>query len=371
MRNLASIQIIKSLSPIPNADAIEKAEVLGWEIVVKKNDFKVNDKIIFCEIDSILPELPCFEFLRSKKFRIKTCKLRRQISQGIVFPISTINHIEPNYDTSKLNIDDDVTDVLKIIKYDPEVELDPIETKQIKKSWLANKYSYLKWKLFKIERVKSGNFPSCVPKTDEVRVQKMGSSLAEKEGTAIYITEKCEGTSATFVYRKSGNWLAKLLGKDGIFQVCSRNRIVFNSQTGKSAPHFLIDIAEKYNIAAKLKTLNYNVAIQGEVIGPAIQGNIYKLEEKEFKLFSIFNIDKQEYLGLNEMLSLAASMGLDTVPMVLCNTKLINDVKYYVEYSKGKSHLNPKVLREGIVVRSMNENFSFKSISPEYLLKQD
>ena len=79
MRNLASIQVIKSLSPIPGADKIEKAEVLGWELVVKKDEFKVDDKVIYVEIDSILPELPPFEFMRSRKFRVRTIKLRSQL----------------------------------------------------------------------------------------------------------------------------------------------------------------------------------------------------------------------------------------------------------------------------------------------------
>jgi len=92
MRNLASIQKIKSLSPIEGADAIEKAEILGWELVVKKNEFNVGDFCVYCEVDSILPQLPMFEFLRSKKFRIRTAKFRGQISQGIAFPLSILEN---------------------------------------------------------------------------------------------------------------------------------------------------------------------------------------------------------------------------------------------------------------------------------------
>lgn len=369
MRELAYIQKIGSLSPIPGADAIEKAEVLGWELVVKKGEFHVGDLCVYCEIDSTLPELPCFEFLRARKFRIKTVKLRGQISQGIAFPLSILRQVDPEFSGS-LTIGRDVTQNLKITKYDPESALD-VEHNQVKKSWIERKYSFFKWKLFGLKPVKKGSFPSDIPKTDEVRVQKMASSIAERVGTMMYVTEKCEGTSATFVYRRGGNWLAKLMNADGIFQVCSRNRIVYNSQTGKEAPHHLRDIAAKYNIAAGLKKLNRNLAIQGEVIGPKIQGNIYQLEEPELRLFSMFDIDRQEYLNFFELVEIAQQLNIPVVPIVNNNMKLIDDVKYYVEYSKGKSQINPKILREGVVFRSKTDNFSFKSINPEYLLKQE
>src|ERR1700686_2198783 len=134
MRELAYVQTITSLTPIPNADNIEKAEVLGWEIVVRKNEFQVGDLVIYCEIDSVLPELPCFEFLRSRKFRIRTVRLRSQISQGIVFPLSILKEVDPSFKIDNLKVGQDVTDLLKITKYDPEASLDG-DNNQVKKSW--------------------------------------------------------------------------------------------------------------------------------------------------------------------------------------------------------------------------------------------
>jgi hypothetical protein len=369
MRELAYIQKISSLSPIPGADAIEKAEVLGWELVVKKGEFHVGDLCVYCEIDSILPELPCFEFLRARKFRIKTVKLRGQVSQGIAFPLSILRAVDPSFDGS-LTIGRDVTETLKITKYDPEAALE-VKHNQVKKPWYARKFNYLKWKLFGIKPVRKGNFPEDIPKTDETRVQKMATALEEREGHSVYITEKCEGTSSTFVYREGGNWLARLLNSNGSFQICSRNTTVFNSQTGKEAPHFLRDVAKKYDIHKKMKALGRSYAIQGEVIGPKIQGNIYQLPELELKVFSIFNLETQEYLSYYEMCNVADQLGLTTVPVLQINISLVNDVKYWVEYSKGTSRINPKILREGVVIRSMSDNFSFKSINPEYLLKQE
>ena len=370
MRELAYVQKIKSLSPIPGADAIEKAEVLGWELVVKKGDFQVGDLCVYCEIDSILPELPCFEFLRSKKFRIRTVKLRGQVSQGIALPLSLLKEVDSYLNINVLRVGNDVTDILKITKYDPEAELDD-QSGQVKKSWVANKWSFVKWKLFGIKPVKKDSFPSSVPKTDETRVQKMNSQLEKRIGEAVYITEKLEGSSATFVYRRNDNWLAKLFGKNYTFQICSRNRIVYDSQAGGDKNHYLYLLSEKLNILAALQKLNKNIAVQGESIGPKIQKNIYKLPEVDLKVFSIFDLDKQSYVPYNELLSLTEKLGLSMVPILNDGVYIIVDVKYYVELSKGKSLINPNVLREGIVIRTLDSQFSFKSINPEYLLKQE
>lgn len=368
MRELAYIQKIKTLTPIAGADKIECATVLGWELVVKKGDFKVGDLCVYCEIDSILPEYPCFEFLRSKHFRIKTIKLRSQISQGIAFPLSILNEVEPNFNLAQAKVGDDVTQVLKITKYDSELELD--EEEQVKKTWFQNKISYYKWKLFGFKKIKSGDFPNDVPKTDEIRVQKMSSALEDHQNELMYITEKCEGTSATFVYRKTGNWLAKMFGNGYIFQACSRNRIVYNSQNGKESPHHITRVAEKYNLLDGMKQMNRSLAIQGEVIGPKIQGNIYKLPELELRVFLIFDLDTQTYLSFKELQLITTQLGLSMVPVLETNHTLVNDTKYYVDLSKGVSQINSNSQREGIVIRSVSKNFSFKSINPEYLLQQ-
>lgn len=370
MRQLAYIEVIKELKPIPDADKIEVATILGWECVVKKGEFKVGDLCVYTEVDSILPEYPCFEFMRSKKFRVRTIRLRKQISQGIAFPLCIVSCVDPNFNPAKARVGDDLTDTLKITKYDPESLLDVPEPEQIKKSWLQRKYSYYKWKFLGIKPIKKGSFPSDVPKTDETRVQKMGPVLEDMVGHPVYITEKCEGTSATFVYRKTGNWLARLFGQDGVFQICSRNRIVYNSQKDGKCVHHLMTVAQSHNIQEKLKKLDRNIAVQGECIGPKIQGNIYRVPELEFRVFLMFDLDKQCYLPFDLMMDICQQLLLPMVPIVCEDAFVVNDIKYYVELSKGKSMINEKIDCEGIVVRSLTDNFSFKSINPEYLLKQ-
>ncbi|HEX9972761.1 MAG TPA: RNA ligase (ATP), partial [bacterium] len=142
MRKLATIQKIKNLEPIPEADKIEKATVLGWQLVVKKGDFKVGDHCVYCEIDSVLPEKPEYEFLRPRKFRIKTAKLRGQISQGIAFPIGAIKEL------ANVEIKEglDVTEIIGVQKYEPPPAV--MMSGQVK-----------------------GGFPGFIPKTDEMRIQ--------------------------------------------------------------------------------------------------------------------------------------------------------------------------------------------------------
>ena len=372
MRNLASIQTIIDLQPIPGADRIECATILGWEVVCKKGDFKVGDKVCYLEIDSIVPDLPCFEFLRPKKHRIRTCKLRGQISQGIAFPLSILQDVNPGltpFDLACLKVDQDVTTELKITKYDPDAGQDVLP-EQVKKSWIANRIQYLKWRLFGIKPVKRGTFPSFVPKTDETRVQNMSRSLERMEGHSVYFSEKIEGQSFSFISRRTGNWFSKLFGSDYQFLACSRNMTVFDSNEDSDYNHQSAQVAERYGIRAGLKRMNRNLAIQGELIGGRIQCNIYKLPELDFRVFLCYDIDKQQYLPYSEMVEVTRQLGLLTVPILDDAAVIKNDIRYYVELSKGKSKINPSVEREGCVVRSMTENFSFKSINPNYLLNQ-
>ena len=155
---LASIQTVNAVEPIPNADAIEKIRVLGWWVVVKKGEHRPGDKLVYCEIDSLLPERPEFEFLRREQlqagpdrrrpaqtilpagFRIKTVKLRGQVSQGICFPLSILPPGAPTEEGA------DVTDLLGVLKWEPPLPVG-----------MGGKVK--------------GQFPGFLPKTDETRVQ--------------------------------------------------------------------------------------------------------------------------------------------------------------------------------------------------------
>ncbi|MEM7537082.1 MAG: RNA ligase (ATP) [Chloroflexota bacterium] len=335
MRKLASIQTIKNLEPIEGADLIERATVLGWQLVVKKGEFAVGDLCIYCEIDSLMPEKPEFEFLRPRSFRIKTVKLRGQISQGIAFPLPTI----ANYDELDLNEGDDVTELLGVTKYEPPISI--------------NMKGQVK-----------GSFPSFMPKTDETRIQSVPDVLTrpENKGKVCYITEKMDGTSGTYY-----------LNNDE-FGVCSRNLELLDTEKNV---HWMVAHAE--DIEAKLRAVGRNLAIQGEVLGPGVQSNKYAFKTHKLMVFNMVDIDRYAYLDYAEFKALADEMGLTTVPILQDDYVLgQDDVQGLIQLSEARSVINPKVHREGIVVRPLVEapdpelgRLSFKVINPRFLLKYE
>jgi RNA ligase (TIGR02306 family) len=329
MRKLASIQRIRELHPVEGADAIEMARVLGWQLVVKKNEFKVGDLCVFCEIDSIMPDKPEFEFLRPRKMRIKTIKLRGQVSQGICFPLSFLPEgtpIEEGYD---------VTDLLGVTKFEPPIP-------------------------FCLEGKMKGRFPAFIPKTDETRVQVLTDILKDNQGEKCYITEKIDGTSVTYFI------------KDGDFGVCSRNLELY-----EDSENSFWKLARELDIENKLRSLNGNFALQGEVVGENIQSNTLKLKGQSVFFFNIFDIDKFQYFGFQEFKKTIQNLNLKTVPIISEEYILEADTDSLVDLSIGKSLINKDGWREGIVIRSLSEKklgverFSFKVINPNFLLKYD
>jgi RNA ligase (TIGR02306 family) len=347
-RKLASIQTVNAVEPIPNAGAIEKIRILGWWVVSKKGDHRPGDRIVYCEIDSLLPERPEFEFLRPSSFkparpdstlppgfRIKTVKLRGQVSQGICFPLSILPDGAPTGEGA------DVTDLLGIHKWEPPL---PVNMRG---------------------RVKGG-FPGFLPKTDETRVQVLESVLERHRGKTFYVTEKLDGTSFTAFLRQ------------GEFGICSRN--LWMDEADES--NVLARVAKGLKLEEKLRAarerLGHDVAIQAEVIGPGIQKNKYALPVVTLRVFNVLNVDAYRLLDHGAMLEALAEMGLEAVPQ-LCTVVLNHTVDQLVTMSEGTSVLNPQVQREGVVLRPLVEEqdedvggrLSFKAINPKFLLKYD
>jgi len=333
-RKLASIRKILDIQPIKNADMIEVATVDNWKVVVKKGDFKVNDLVIYFEIDSFLPIREEFEFLRkssykkladdSEGFRLRTIKLRSQISQGLIAPLSIL----PSGD---YNIGDDVTELLGVTKYDPPL---PAE----------------------LNGIAIGNFPSFIQKTDEERIQNLTEKYEELKNYKYFASEKMDGTSSTF-----------FLNSDE-FGICSRNfQLIFNPDNTFGR------IVTSNNLEEKLRKFGKNIAIQGEIVGEGIQSNKYKLKGQKFLVYNIFNIDKFEYVSKEKMLKICKDFDLETVPTIFENFTLPETIDELLEIANDFSKLNPNTIREGLVWVSIdsNERFSFKTISNKFLLEYE
>ena len=329
MRKLATIQRIKALEPIPNADAIQKATVLGWQLVTKKGEFNVGDWCVYCEIDSLLPDKPEFEFLKPRGMRIRTVRLRGQISQGICFPPDILPAGVP------LEEGWDVTDALGIQKYEPPVPAS-------------------------LSGVAKGPFPGFIPKTDETRVQVLQGLLDKYAAEPCYVSEKLDGSSVTYYLKEGG------------FGVCSRNLDLLETPENS-----LWKVARALDVEAKLLTLGRNFALQGEIIGEGIQGNKYALRGQTVCFFNAFDVDAYRYLDYADFTACLNGLGLPVVPVLDAAFPLNNDINALVEFSKRKSTLNPAVWAEGVVIRPLRERqdalgrVSFKAINPEFLLKYE
>jgi RNA ligase (TIGR02306 family) len=347
MRKLASIKKIDKLQPIEGADRIELAVVGGWKVVVAKDvGHQVGDKVVYCEIDSFLPIEPEFEFLRKSSykklvdgtegFRLRTIKLKNQVSQGLILPLNDAINVMKRKNGEvyheMLEEGKDISELLGIIKYEPPIP--------------ANLSGEIK-----------GLFPGFIAKTDEERVQNLTNEIEEwkKEKISFYITEKLDGSSATFYF------------KDGEFGVCSRNLELKETENNT-----FWKVARELKLEEKLRELGRNIAIQGELIGEGIQKNPYKIKGQTVKFFNVFDIDKYEKISRDEFLDIIVyKMGLDTVPINMLDMSLVHNVTELLEMADGPSILNQNTQREGFVIRSLDNKISFKVISNSFLLKNE
>jgi len=340
-RKLATVRRIKEILPIEGADRIELAVVDGWKVVVAKDvQHKVGDLVIYCEIDSFLPIREEFEFLRKSSykkmgdqegFRLRTTKMKGQISQGLILPISVLNPPDTNIYVQPFE-GLDVTEMLDIVKYEPPIPAN-----------LAGKVK--------------GLFPSFLTKSDEERVQNIAveySALCFQSKHQFYVTEKLDGSSATFYL------------KNGVFGVCSRNLELLETENNS-----FWKVARELKLEENLRALGKNICLQGELIGEGIQGNPYGIKGQTVRFFSVYQIDSRTRLGIKDLEDICFMIGLQTVPILESNFLLPNTIEEMLQYAEGKSALNPKTEREGVVVRSLDGTISFKAISNKFLLKNE
>jgi RNA ligase (TIGR02306 family) len=330
MRALATIARIDAIREHRNAYRLELATIRGWQVVVEKGIFKEGDLVVYCEIDSILPEREEFEFMRHRNFRVKTIKLRGELSQGICFPLSILPEYVP-YDTSWMD-GDDVTDELDIVKY--EIPQPAVLAGDAK-----------------------GVFPSFIPKTDSERIQNHPWILDEYRELEWVVTEKLDGTSCTVYWQ------------DGELHVCSRNLEL------KDGPNVYWRVAKWLDLEDKLRDLN--LALQGEIIGPGIQGNRYQRSELEFRCFDIWDMDEGYYIPHRKVMNFCCDCGILTVPMVYEPRTIPETLSELLQIADGRSLLN-HCQREGLVWKPVTEQhdsrigrLQFKAISNRFLLKHE
>ena len=362
-RKLASVQKIKAIKPIEGADRIEIVQVLNWDCVTSKGEYQVGDMVIYFEIDSLLPDIPAFEFLKGSswsqklnKYKIRTHKFRGQISQGLVIPIRQLTEIYNQINKSALSsIDydegDDLTALLKIEKYEPPVSNGPLGD-------IINHEWY-------------------VPKTDEERIQVCAENVLpeymKSEQGDWYTSVKLDGTSCT----------AGLF--EDAFLIGGRNQWYKDD-------NMYTTTVRKYITEEKLRayqeTTGMYVVFQGELCGPGIQCNRLGLKEKDWFIFNVFTsdtgkMDSYTKCDLLNMLNICEYFGLKTVPLIPFEAKFdfkaednidktVEDLLNYVDNFKYRTFFDdasPNQIAEGAVFRMNDMSYSFKVISNKFLLK--
>ena len=347
-RQMVTLQVIEALKPIEGADRIELAQVLGWQVVVKKGEFQVGDPCLWFEIDSFLPLDPRFEFLAKTRrtwnghegYRLKTVKLRGQISQGLALPQGEFaQEIKVSQETGK-----PLQDCLGVLKWEPEEDNSTGAREQ---------------------RGRVSTFPSFIPKTDQTRAQAIWNKIdreAEYEATV-----KLDGSSIT-VYKHQGE-----------IGVCSRNQKLDASDPENADNQFIRAARESGLVAALEAYPEDDLAPQGELVGPGIQKNRGNHEQVQIHIYDIYSIKQGRYLTPGErmevwhkllMLVPQGLKGFYHVPTVrLGACPELETLERALAWADAQRVNGQQA--EGLVFKRLDGLGSFKVISNLYLVKHD
>lgn len=383
-RALAYIVTVDEVRPIPGYDRVEHARTNGWWCIIRLGELKVGEKAVYFEVDSKVPETDeRFAFLEAKHYKIKTQKMCKVFSQGLLLPVTMFPELEG------LEVGTDVTDILKVtyaVVEDNARKSNHSANKGDKYKAMAARHQKLFQKplirkmmkteigrkvlffFFGRKKDKPLGFPTHFPfvhKTDEERCENIPWVLGYKH--PLVVTEKLDGTSSTYILERKGRRRFE-------FYVLSRNvRQRTIDQKCYHDKNIYWDMALKYDIETRLKQyllenpkLKY-VCIQGESVG-SVQGNPLKLNEDDLYVFNFIRSDVGRLPSIDAE-KIIVGFGMKFVPILDDKYYVPEDMEEFKQYATAKSVVNPDVLREGVVLRDPINDFSFKNVSREYLLK--
>ena len=386
-RELAYVVTITDVQPIEGYDRVEEAMIRGWHCVVGKGDFRPGDKAVYFEVDSLLPsdKFADFEFLAKKHFKVKTQKMCKRISQGLLLTLE-----QCGLNTDDYNEGDFLTDVIGVVYADPadnarkgrggkkkdnynQFFTNGLKKYKILRLIVKTKIGH-KICLFLFRQKKKAEWPAFVIKTDEERVQNLSPSVFDDKRSTYEVTEKRDGTSTTVAIQRTRfgykTW------------ICSRNVVVFDGKTTNKGGYYdgvtevnpYIESAEKFHLLEFLKDFMDKhedakwAYLQGETFGKNIQKRDYGLDGTTFEAFTFVESTRPRYT-YTEMKRMLDDYDIPTVPILARVCTIMDSCDAMVSFAAGKAEKYGG-MREGIVWRSeQNPQFSFKSVDPEYLLK--
>lgn len=380
-RALAYVVTIDEIKPIDGYDRVEYARTNGWWVIIGKADnLQVGDKCVYFEVDSKVNAADeRFAFLEKRNYKIKTQRMCKVISQGLLMPLNVFPEL------GDADINTDVTDKLKVTyaveednarksNGDPNAKYKSMAARHqkiFKKKWARwmMRRSWGRKVMFFFFGKKKDNprgFPTFISKTDEERVENQPWRIGD--GKSYLATEKLDGTSCTYALERKGRNKFE-------FYVCSRNvRQRDEKQECYHDHNIYWDLAFKYNIEQHLKDFLNEfpqlkwVCIQGEGVG-SVQGNPLKLKEDDLYVFNFKDSESGRYNSVAGK-AIIETMGMKWVP-ILGKVQMPNTMEELKTLATGKSQVNPDVMREGLVYRSLDGKDSFKNVSREYLLKHN
>lgn len=406
-RKLVTVRLISDISDIPGADLIKVATVEGWKVVVKAGEFNPGDLCVFFEVDSYLPmDDERYKFLEKNAInwndipgaRLKTIRLRKQLSQGLALPLSLFPEIIDHLiglsigksEAEKIR-EINFTGVLGIMKWDKPVNA-------------------------QLAGMAKGNFPSFLRKSDQERCQNMAAQIFGYEPTYSAFDSTGVPYDALIAMMNKGEvrYVKEDIGLDGRYErirpaqaskdtryevslkmdgssmtvytngtdeervqgVCSRNLdLKMEGNEGNS----FVEMANS-GLLKLLSETAIGAAIQGELMGPGIQGNRENFQFNRFFVYNVFDITENEFLTperriafVAEMNATAKLMGIDVivehVPILHNDVTLaelgIHNMDDLLKFAIGPSLHNN--VREGVVFKAMDGSHQFKAISNLYL----
>lgn len=371
MRKLATIRRIAGIQPIEGADAIEVATVDGWKVVIKRGEFKVGDLAVYFEIDSWVPhELAPFlskgsvprEYNGVKGERLRTVKLRGQVSQGLLLPVDHVDGVpfitgwfhEDGIGTMVMVFEgQDVTECLNIQKWEAPIPA-------------------------QLQGQAAGTFPtSLIPKTDQERIQNCFGEIQKRakrfatekvwnaetqtlEEHPVVLPEDFEEPTYEVTLKLDGSSMT-IFRWEGELRICSRNMELKINEENKDNTF----VAMALKIGDKIPN---GLAFQGEVMGEGVQGNREGFKGHRFFVFDIFDIRDHRYISPVGRRNMCWNLGLEHVPVLGEDWKAPKSVEEGLALAEGPS-INHKI-REGLVWKCNEDpSFSFKTISNAFLLK--
>jgi len=372
MRKLVTVRQVSDIQPIEGADFIVLAKVDGWQCIAKKGEFEVGDFALYYELDSALPvDDDRYEFLHKsckKKFaggevlRIKTMKMKGELSQGLLLPITSFPEVQEVIDEYYANdkaseiMDHDFSELLRVVKYEKEVSAPNA----------------------------AGDFPWFIRKTDQERIQNQFKRLERdlRDEQPIFVpTLKLDGSSCTLAYVTDPTYKVEKLQEfededGGQFIVCSRN-VLLKPDTENKWYLGADDIGAREALKQFHENIGRNIALQGELVGPGIQGEHEKHHYYTIYAFAIFDIDNQEYLSYSEFAHICDfHLRVKRAPQLMEEINILESFSNVEDYLSFAENIPSEIafadIPEGVVFhKKYGKPYSFKAISNQYLMHTD